>query len=122
MTRTSRPCTSCGRPSCRASPTASISRPILPAALEQPERDAEALEATFVDRLRRDGLLGEWRVIHRDSHHQPAVHARYADLVIAGQVREYNRAAGAGGRGAATWLLSAPARRCGAARRRRAAR
>jgi nucleotide-binding universal stress UspA family protein len=69
---------------------------ILPAALEQPQRDAEALEAAFVDRLRRDGLLGEWRVIRRDSRRQPAVHARYADLIIAGQVREHSRAAGAG--------------------------
>jgi len=69
---------------------------ILETALEQPERDVATLEESFRERLRRDGLLGEWRVIRDDSRHQPAVHARYADLVIAGQVREHSRAAGPG--------------------------
>jgi nucleotide-binding universal stress UspA family protein len=69
---------------------------ILDTALEQPEREAATLEEAFLERLRREGLLGEWRVIRRDSRDQPAVHARYADLVIAGQVREHSRAAGPG--------------------------
>ena len=68
----------------------------LPAALQRPEQAARALEESFADRLRREGVLGEWRVIRRDSRHQPAVHARYADLVIAGQVRDRGRAAGPG--------------------------
>lgn len=44
-----------------------------------------AIEAAFRDRLRRDGIEGEWRCIEGVVDETVALHARYADLVVIGQ-------------------------------------
>jgi nucleotide-binding universal stress UspA family protein len=47
--------------------------------------EAATVEAKFRDRLRRDGLAGEWRVVEGDTGEVLALHGRYADLTILGQ-------------------------------------
>jgi len=47
--------------------------------------EAATVEAKFRDRLRRDGLAGEWRVVEGDTGEVLALHGRYADLTIVGQ-------------------------------------
>lgn len=47
--------------------------------------DAAAVETAFRDRLRRDGLAGEWRLVEGTAPTLVALHARYADLSILGQ-------------------------------------
>ncbi|MCW3475046.1 universal stress protein [Limobrevibacterium gyesilva] len=47
--------------------------------------EAARIEAAFRDRLRRDGLSGEWRLVEGDVGETLALHTRYADLVILGQ-------------------------------------
>lgn len=47
--------------------------------------DGAAVEATFRERLRRDGLAGEWRMIEGMGTEIVPLHARYADLLILGQ-------------------------------------
>ncbi|NKE46625.1 universal stress protein [Roseomonas frigidaquae] len=46
---------------------------------------ATRTRATFEDRLRRDGLRGEWRESDTLPAEAVALHARYADLVVLGQ-------------------------------------
>lgn len=57
--------------------------------LEGMRRDALAeayrVEAVFRERLRLEGLAGEWRQVEGITREQVALHARYADLVVAGQ-------------------------------------
>ncbi len=48
-------------------------------------QEAATVEAKFRDRLRRDGLAGEWRVVEGDTGEVLALHGRYADLTIVGQ-------------------------------------
>ena len=47
--------------------------------------EAAIVEAGFRETLRRDGIAGEWRLVEGSSHEHVALHARYADLVVAGQ-------------------------------------
>lgn len=47
--------------------------------------EAAGIEAAFNDRLRRDGLPGEWRLVEGETSEMVALHGRYADLVIMGQ-------------------------------------
>ena len=46
---------------------------------------AAKLEAGFRERLRRDGLEGEWRLVEGDAAATIGLHARYADLTVLGQ-------------------------------------
>lgn len=59
---------------------------------EMPERRrqdaiaaASGLEAAFRERLRRDGLAGDWRLIEGVVPEGVARHGRYADLLVVGQ-------------------------------------
>jgi nucleotide-binding universal stress UspA family protein len=45
----------------------------------------QPVEATFRERLARDGLDGEWRLTEGNAALTVALHARYADLVVLGQ-------------------------------------
>lgn len=47
--------------------------------------EAAAVEAGFRETLRREAIAGEWRLVEGSSHEHVALHARYADLVVAGQ-------------------------------------
>jgi nucleotide-binding universal stress UspA family protein len=47
---------------------------------------AAACEATFRALLAREGLRGDWRVSRGEGGTQAALHARYADLAVIGQV------------------------------------
>lgn len=47
--------------------------------------EAVAVEAAFRERLQRDGIAGEWRLVEGAAPEQVALHARYADLAILGQ-------------------------------------
>jgi nucleotide-binding universal stress UspA family protein len=46
---------------------------------------ARPVEASFTERLRRDGIEGEWRLVEDGLAETVALHARYADLAIIGQ-------------------------------------
>jgi nucleotide-binding universal stress UspA family protein len=43
------------------------------------------VEAIFREQLRRDGILGEWRLVEGAVPEQVMLHARYADLLVLGQ-------------------------------------
>lgn len=62
---------------------------VLAEVLEDMRRDAQAnaskVEAAFRERLRLDGIAGEWRPVEGTAREQVALHARYADLVVVGQ-------------------------------------
>lgn len=47
--------------------------------------EVAAVETRFRDRLRVDGLPGEWRVVEGDTAEVLALHGRYADMTIVGQ-------------------------------------
>lgn len=47
--------------------------------------DGATAQASFEDRIRRDGLSGEWRMIEGLGTEVVPLHARYADLVVLGQ-------------------------------------
>lgn len=47
--------------------------------------EAATVEAAFRERLQRDGIAGEWRLVEGAAPEQVALHARYADLAILGQ-------------------------------------
>jgi nucleotide-binding universal stress UspA family protein len=49
-------------------------------------QEASRLEDAFLDRVRRRGLQPEWRVAEGATAETIALHARYADLVILGQI------------------------------------
>ncbi len=57
--------------------------------LEQIRADAIAaatrIEADFRERIQREGIAGEWRLVEGSVPQRTALHARYADLVILGQ-------------------------------------
>jgi hypothetical protein len=46
---------------------------------------AARVEAAFRERLRLDGVAGEWRLVEGIAAEQVALHARYADLAVIGQ-------------------------------------
>jgi nucleotide-binding universal stress UspA family protein len=50
---------------------------------------AAPIEAAFRDRLRRDGIEGEWRLVEGNPPATVALHARYADLIVVGQPNSY---------------------------------
>lgn len=47
--------------------------------------DAARVEASFRERLRRDGLQGEWRQVEGLAGQTVALHGRYADFIVVGQ-------------------------------------
>jgi nucleotide-binding universal stress UspA family protein len=47
--------------------------------------EAASIEEKFTDRLRRDGLAGEWRVVEGETGEVLALHGRYADMTVLGQ-------------------------------------
>lgn len=47
--------------------------------------EAVRVEQEFRERLRRDGIDGEWRLVDGNTAETVALHARYADLAILGQ-------------------------------------
>ena len=47
--------------------------------------EAAGIEGKFRDRLKRDGLAGEWRVVEGDTAEVLSLHGRYADMTIIGQ-------------------------------------
>lgn len=55
------------------------------------------METAFRDRLRREGLEGEWRFVEGHVPATVALHARYADLTIVGQPNPYDARDDAGG-------------------------
>jgi nucleotide-binding universal stress UspA family protein len=52
---------------------------------ENAGNDARPVEARFRERLRRDGIEGEWRMVEGWAVEVVALHARYADLTLVGQ-------------------------------------
>ncbi len=46
---------------------------------------ARRVEQSFAERIRRDGIAGEWRLVEAIAADTVALHARYADLAILGQ-------------------------------------
>lgn len=55
------------------------------------------METAFRDRLRREGLEGEWRFVEGHVPATVALHARYADLTIVGQPNPYDARDDGGG-------------------------
>ena len=49
------------------------------------------IEAAFRERVRQEGLDGEWRVVEGDPGTMIALHARYADLAILGQPNRHEK-------------------------------
>ncbi|MBL6457365.1 universal stress protein [Belnapia sp. T6] len=47
--------------------------------------EAAKAEAAFHEKLRREGIAGEWRLVEGVTPEQVALHARYADLTVIGQ-------------------------------------
>jgi nucleotide-binding universal stress UspA family protein len=68
--------------------------------------DAAKVEAAFRDQLRRVGIDGEWRLEEDIAAPTVALHARYADLAIVGQVNPDRPSPGSGTDIAAHVLLS----------------
>lgn len=52
---------------------------------DEAETAAHKVEESFRERLRADGIVGEWRVGEGRSADMVALHARYVDLVVLGQ-------------------------------------
>jgi nucleotide-binding universal stress UspA family protein len=69
-------------------------------------KDAQRVEQTFRDRVRLDGLKGEWRLVEGFTGQTVALHARYADLTILGQRNPDDTSLAAEGNVVATTLLS----------------
>lgn len=63
---------------------------------ENARRDAAGNREKFLDRLRRDGIEGEWRMVEGISAEIVALHARYADLAIVGQATHEDETIGTG--------------------------
>ncbi|MGO8919660.1 MAG: universal stress protein [Stellaceae bacterium] len=68
--------------------------------------DARRVEHDFRERLRRDGIEGEWRVVEGPVAETVALHARYADLAILGQHDPDDTTISSAAQVAATTLLS----------------
>ena len=64
------------------------------------------VEAAFRERLRQEGLEGEWRVVEGDPGTMMALHARYADLAIVGQPNSQDKRSDGSDGIPATMLLS----------------
>lgn len=47
--------------------------------------EASTVEAAFRERLRRDGVAGEWRLVEGPTPALVALHGRYVDLLVLGQ-------------------------------------
>lgn len=47
--------------------------------------DSKTVATKFQERLRREGITGEWRLVEGMAAETAALHARYADLTIVGQ-------------------------------------
>lgn len=58
---------------------------------------AEPVQAAFQALLNRDGLDGGWRLVEGNLPATVALHARYADLTVLGQVNPYEHRDGLGG-------------------------
>ena len=56
--------------------------------------EAATVEAAFRERLRREGLAGEWRLAEGLAGETVALHGRYADLIVLGQPDPLRPAAG----------------------------
>ena len=69
-----------------ADPGQVLSRLELPRMRDDAREEASRIEDTFWKRVNRDGLEGEWRVAFGPAAGAAAVHARYADMVILGQI------------------------------------
>jgi nucleotide-binding universal stress UspA family protein len=54
---------------------------------ETARQEAAKVEQRFTDQMRRDGFTGEWRLAEGFVADEVALHARYADLAIVGQLR-----------------------------------
>ncbi len=52
---------------------------------ENANKDARPVEERFRERLRRDGIEGEWRMAEGWAAEVVTLHARYADLTVVGQ-------------------------------------
>jgi nucleotide-binding universal stress UspA family protein len=61
------------------------------------ETEADRVERTFRERLRRDGLEGEWRLAEGRTEEILALHGRYADLIVLGQSDPRSVGPGEGG-------------------------
>jgi len=57
---------------------------------------AATVEAEFRERLRRDGLAGEWRLAEGSASRLVTLHARYADIAVLGQEDPESGPPGAG--------------------------
>ena len=67
---------------------------------------AAVAEAAFRDRLRRDGLQGEWRLVEGNTGETVALHGRYVDLLVVGQTDPRASAAERAAQPAATMLMA----------------
>ncbi len=68
--------------------------------------EASRTEQEFRERLRRDGIQGEWRLVDGNTAETVALHARYADLAILGQHNPDDTTIGTAAQVAPATLLS----------------
>jgi nucleotide-binding universal stress UspA family protein len=73
---------------------------------EKSMTSAKRVEEQFRERIRRDGIEGEWRVVEGFTADTVALHARYADLAILGQRDPGDTSLAAAGDVVGTTLLS----------------
>lgn len=73
---------------------------------EQGQKEATRLEAAFHERVRRDGIAGEWRLAEGFTADTVALHARYADIAVIAQRNPDDKSRADVGDVAATTLLS----------------
>lgn len=66
---------------------------------------ASPVETAFREQLRRDGLDGGWRLVEGNLPATVALHARYADLTVLGQINPYEHRDGIGGEAVAVNTL-----------------
>lgn len=75
--------------------------------LEEAARQAASkVQHSFSERLRRDDVKGEWRLVEGIAAEAVALHARYADLAILGQSRPEDSLVSTGNVAATTMLSS----------------
>jgi nucleotide-binding universal stress UspA family protein len=73
---------------------------------ERGMKEAQRVEQAFRDRVRRDGLKGDWRLVEGFSAQTVAIHARYADVTVLGQRNPADMSLAAAGNIVATALLT----------------
>jgi len=73
---------------------------------EQGIKEAARIAERFNERVRRDGIEGEWRTVEGMTAETVALHARYADLAVLGQRDPADTSLAAAGNVATTTLLS----------------